>query len=489
VTRESRLKREFRDACKKLAASFPPSGVAALDARDTDQAAGSYDWHGFTLTLERVYETELHAQVVASATAEAHTLTRFGKARRPAGRITVDQFNAAWRLDRVDPRMAAWARQHSANLVRGITASTRQSVRDIIVRAYTNNVSWSDTAKVLRTVVGPNPAATAAIEKAIGVNRDAFVASGLSRYAADAKAMSIAEKATERAVRARATTIARTEMVNAGNEGLLQSLLQAQDAGLLPQDAHKMWIAADPCPICEELNGEMVPIGQEFHTGDMAPTAHPNCRCTIGYVDNPNKDGKPPVEEYEVPSMREMERLDQEKWGDYDKLMNPINGERGHKYDSLLFDQAGYSRPTQLVARSEFDQLEGTVLHRGVQESVRGKSPGAIIESWKTGERYVGEGIHSNGTYFGAKESLAQRYAGDNGATYSVKMKKDAKVFDWWDGASRLKLEKYQEANSGYHSNMHFFVENGYDAIKVAQPKHTGDYWIVLNRGATVTPK
>jgi hypothetical protein len=50
-------------------------------------------------------------------------------------------------------------------------------------------------------------------------------------------------------------------------------------------------------------------------------------------------------------------------------------------------------------------------------------------------------------------------------------------------------LEKYQEANSGYHSNMHFFVENGYDAIKVAQPKHTGDYWIVLNRGATVTPR
>ena len=83
---------------------------------------------------------------------------------------------------------------------------------------------------------------------------------------------------------ARAQTIARTEAMSAANEGQRQSWAQAQDAGLLPKNARRTWIAAEgPCPECEDLDGETANLDGEYPGGGgEGPPLHPNCRCTEG---------------------------------------------------------------------------------------------------------------------------------------------------------------------------------------------------------------
>lgn len=84
----------------------------------------------------------------------------------------------------------------------------------------------------------------------------------------------------------RAARIARTEISNAYNFGQLDSLKQARDAGWLPGDPKKDWIAggANPCEICQENEGVgSIELDAAFPSGDAHPTAHPQCECSLGY--------------------------------------------------------------------------------------------------------------------------------------------------------------------------------------------------------------
>ena len=82
---------------------------------------------------------------------------------------------------------------------------------------------------------------------------------------------------------ARAELISRTEIMDAANSGLAESWSAAQEAGLLPENATKVWIAASgACDECEELDGEEVTLDEDFSSGDDMPPAHPACRCSAG---------------------------------------------------------------------------------------------------------------------------------------------------------------------------------------------------------------
>lgn len=291
MTRERRMKQEFRDACKRLAASFNSAGVAALDMRHTEGAIAAYDWDGFEARLSTVFAEELAGQVVAEAVAESIRLRRLNKAAvrgEPKGQLTVGGATTSWRLDRTDPRMTKWAQTRSSNLVTQVTKTTKDAIRKLIGEAYSEGRSVYDTARLLRTVVGPLDSSVGRISRAYGETVDLLRESGLSLTQAQDKATAQAERMTGRAVNQRAETIARTEIITAGNHGRLEAWTQAVDAGLLPSNAHKEWVAFDPCPECEELDGEVVPYDAEFSSGDDAPAAHPNCRCAVVYVDDPN---------------------------------------------------------------------------------------------------------------------------------------------------------------------------------------------------------
>ena len=72
----------------------------------------------------------------------------------------------------------------------------------------------------------------------------------------------------------RAETIARTEIAIADVKGTLEGW-KASDLV-----AAKQWLTApDCCDECQDLDGEEVPLDQEFDDGD--PPLHPNCRCSV----------------------------------------------------------------------------------------------------------------------------------------------------------------------------------------------------------------
>lgn len=147
---------------------------------------------------------------------------------------TIGPFNLAFNVD--SPEAIAWARAHAGELAKGISDTTREDIADAVAEALEGEGIDS---------------AYDAILAAVGDD-------------------------------ARADMIARTEIMDASNEGLAQSWDQAVEAGLLSGNELKVWIATSGCcSDCEELDGEEVPMKEDFSCGDDPPL-HPNCRCTMG---------------------------------------------------------------------------------------------------------------------------------------------------------------------------------------------------------------
>jgi SPP1 gp7 family putative phage head morphogenesis protein len=78
--------------------------------------------------------------------------------------------------------------------------------------------------------------------------------------------------------RTRALLIARTETAAAYSQG---SLAAYKASGVV---SGVEWLVSDPCPICAELDGKVVKLGDEFAPGIDAPPAHPQCTCAIAPV-------------------------------------------------------------------------------------------------------------------------------------------------------------------------------------------------------------
>lgn len=82
----------------------------------------------------------------------------------------------------------------------------------------------------------------------------------------------------------RAVLIAQTESAFAVNAGQQAVWDTAREAGLMPEDAQKMWVTeANPCPRCAAMSGVRVPLDEPFVTGEGieldGPPMHPRCRC------------------------------------------------------------------------------------------------------------------------------------------------------------------------------------------------------------------
>jgi hypothetical protein len=86
----------------------------------------------------------------------------------------------------------------------------------------------------------------------------------------------------ERLTKQRALDIARTETMRVANEGQRQTWIQAIAKGELSGREKRVWITADPCPICIPLEGATADIFGAFPGGLEGPPAHTNCECTQG---------------------------------------------------------------------------------------------------------------------------------------------------------------------------------------------------------------
>lgn len=141
------------------------------------------------------------------------------------------------RFDAKDPAAIKWAQEHAGELADGLSETSHDRIKEAIASMLGADEDESEAYDRILSAVGDD---------------------------------------------VRAEMIARTEVMKASNEGLSQSWSQAVDIGLLNGDEKKEWIAtAGCCDDCDELDGEQVPIDDDFSIGDDPP-AHPNCRCTMG---------------------------------------------------------------------------------------------------------------------------------------------------------------------------------------------------------------
>jgi len=118
---------------------------------------------------------------------------------------------------------------------------------------------------------------------------------------------------------ARALTIAITEQNRAMS---LAAMENYQNGGVEKVE----WSGANPCEICAPNEGQVVPTGEAFASGDTEPPVHPNCRCAVlpviddEYFAEPNASGVDdimPAEEAapeEQAAPKELTGLDQNEY-------------------------------------------------------------------------------------------------------------------------------------------------------------------------------
>lgn len=175
-------------------------------------------------------------------------------------------------FDLVNPRAVLAAAQQAADLVTAIDEETRGAIRDIIQRGQSGELDIDAQVRLLKQLMGLNrPQANAAWNYLLARQED-------NPDMAD----ELTAKYVDRAVRLRSEMIARTETIRAANTGQQDAWAEAVQQGLIPSDSQQVWVASpDACDECEALDGESVPLGATFSSGDDGPPAHPNCRCAL----------------------------------------------------------------------------------------------------------------------------------------------------------------------------------------------------------------
>lgn len=159
---------------------------------------------------------------------------------RAAELRTLDKYHEL-RFDAGDPHAVDWADRHAAELIDGISETSREDINNAIAQALED---------------GDLSAAYDKILAAVGDS-------------------------------ARAELIARNEVMTAVSEGQRLAWDQAVDESLLTGDEKRVWIATDSgCPICEALDGELADLNGAYPgDGGDGPPAHVNCRCTEGIAE------------------------------------------------------------------------------------------------------------------------------------------------------------------------------------------------------------
>jgi hypothetical protein len=236
--------------------------------------------------------------------------------------ISPDEFN------RVNGASVRWAQNESAGLITNMAAEQKTAVQEAITRAHTAAQTWStgrttlgmtrrQTSQALMSIlmeVDPTTPAAARLAKIYGVHAPGLtpgweratmnfadrqaddiyrrIGTGLSPGKAQDMVAARTTRYAHKLRRARSRMIARTEIMRASNQGQLYAMTKAVNDGLVsPASAGKMWMTGpiDVCPVCEGLQGQVIPLNESFALVGDAPPAHPNCRCIISLIPNISK--------------------------------------------------------------------------------------------------------------------------------------------------------------------------------------------------------
>jgi hypothetical protein len=233
----------------------------------------------------------LHSVVVASGTAAAKAARSKGSFRGASIAISFNKSN---------PFARQWAERHAAQLVTNLSKESKKAIREVITRSFDEQISPASAARLIRPLIGLTSRQAEAVmnlrERMIN-NPGSTIVAGRVRIripengASESMIEDRSEAYADRLLGQRADAIARTETITASNEGQRQLWLQAVDDGLLSGNEQRVWIATPDektCPICDDLDGQVVGLDEPFVSSDVGeldgPAAHTDCRCAQGIV-------------------------------------------------------------------------------------------------------------------------------------------------------------------------------------------------------------
>jgi len=171
-----------------------------------------------------------------------------------------------------DSWVRAWLKKYGLSRVKDLSSETIEGIKVALDQALERGENPLVAARRIRSMIGPNARQMQAIER--------YYSRLLEQGVSPKRARELTEKLTQRYIKQRAETIARTEMIAAENYGALEAWDQAVKAGLAGKESEKEWVTAfdeRTCPACSQMDGVRVRYNEPFPVGVMMPPLHPNC--------------------------------------------------------------------------------------------------------------------------------------------------------------------------------------------------------------------
>ena len=184
-----------------------------------------------------------------------------------------------------------WVKQHSAELVTNISDNQKQAINALIQRATELKMTPDELSKMIRPVIGLSKPQTVANGNYYHKVKNELLKnnSRMKVETAEKRAREAAAKYAERQHRSRAMTIAQNELAMAYSNGEYLAIKQAQEEGLLGKMMKQvMTSGVDVCKGCQDLEGNPIPVDEEFPTmwgGMMTYPFHVNCHCCVEYIE------------------------------------------------------------------------------------------------------------------------------------------------------------------------------------------------------------
>lgn len=187
-----------------------------------------------------------------------------------------------------------WMEAHGAEWVTRCTTQQREAIAAMVGLSASGSWTVDELARAIRPAIGLNrPQAGAALRYYRNM-KDSLLKDnpGMRESTAEKRARHAAAVYAQRQHRARAYTIARTELAFAFNKGQDEAVKQAIREGYMGR-TEKVWSTAggSACPVCAALEGTVIEVGGEFDFPGRnlydgyreTPPAHPNCCCAVEY--------------------------------------------------------------------------------------------------------------------------------------------------------------------------------------------------------------
>lgn len=187
-----------------------------------------------------------------------------------------------------------WMEAHGAEWVTRCTAQQREAIAAMVGLSASGSWTVDELARAIRPTIGLNRPQAGAALRYYRSMKDSLLKDnpGMRESTAEKQARHAAAVYAQRQHRARAYTIARTELAFAFNKGQDEAVKQAIREGYMGR-TEKVWSTAggSACPVCAALEGTVIEVGGEFDFPGRnlydgyreTPPAHPNCCCAVEY--------------------------------------------------------------------------------------------------------------------------------------------------------------------------------------------------------------